>query len=69
MQLHRQAEDEKITALYERISQDDDFDGESNSIVHQKCKCQAKFPPTIIKQKSPSQSKRKEQGPAKNHVN
>ena len=36
MQLYRQAEDEKITALYERISQDDDFDGESNSIVHQK---------------------------------
>jgi DNA invertase Pin-like site-specific DNA recombinase len=27
---------QKITALYERISQDDDFDGESNSIIHQK---------------------------------
>lgn len=36
MQLNRQTENEKITALYERISQDDDFDGESNSIVHQK---------------------------------
>ncbi|MCL2509389.1 MAG: recombinase family protein [Oscillospiraceae bacterium] len=36
MQANFQASDGKITALYERISQDDDFDGESNSIVHQK---------------------------------
>jgi DNA invertase Pin-like site-specific DNA recombinase len=27
---------EKITALYERLSRDDDIDGESNSIVNQK---------------------------------
>ena len=30
------SEQQKITALYERISQDDDFEGDSNSIVHQK---------------------------------
>ena len=29
-------EQEKITALYERLSKDDDIDGESNSIVNQK---------------------------------
>ena len=27
---------EKITALYERLSRDDDLDGESNSISNQK---------------------------------
>lgn len=27
---------EKITALYCRLSQDDDLKGESNSIIHQK---------------------------------
>ena len=27
---------EKITALYERLSRDDDMDGESNSISNQK---------------------------------
>ncbi len=27
---------DKITALYERLSRDDDMEGESNSIVHQK---------------------------------
>jgi len=33
------------------------------------CKYQAKFPPAITKQKSPSQAKEKEQGPAENHIN
>lgn len=36
MQQIRQADDGKITALYERLSKDDDFEGDSNSIVHQK---------------------------------
>ena len=36
MPINTQADDSKITALYERISQDDDFEGDSNSIVHQK---------------------------------
>jgi len=36
MQPKKQADETKITALYERISQDDDFEGDSNSIVHQK---------------------------------
>ncbi len=36
MQEIRQADNEKITALYERLSKDDDFEGDSNSIVHQK---------------------------------
>lgn len=34
----RQTE-EKITALYERLSRDDDLAGESNSIVNQKLIC------------------------------
>ena len=33
---NRQTENEKITALYERLSKDDDLLGESNSIVNQK---------------------------------
>jgi len=32
------------------------------------CKCQAKNPPTIVKEKSPKQKNRKEQGPAENHA-
>ena len=36
MQQIRQTDDNKITALYERLSKDDDFEGDSNSIVHQK---------------------------------
>lgn len=36
MQYSKLANGGKITALYERISQDDDFEGDSNSIVHQK---------------------------------
>ena len=33
---NRQTENGKITALYERLSQDDGLSGESNSIVNQK---------------------------------
>lgn len=33
---NRQTEENKITALYERLSKDDDLLGESNSIINQK---------------------------------
>ena len=33
----RQTEEQKITALYERLSRDDDIAGDSNSILNQKC--------------------------------
>lgn len=36
MQHSKQIDNNKITALYERLSRDDDAEGESNSIVHQK---------------------------------
>ena len=36
MQLKKNLESQKITALYERLSRDDDLAGESNSIVNQK---------------------------------
>jgi len=36
MQLKKNLENQKITALYERLSRDDDLAGESNSIVNQK---------------------------------
>ena len=36
MQLKKSLESQKITALYERLSRDDDLAGESNSIVNQK---------------------------------
>ena len=32
----KKAENEKITALYERLSRDDEMVGDSNSIVNQK---------------------------------
>lgn len=32
----RQTEEQKITALYERLSCDDDIAGDSNSILNQK---------------------------------
>lgn len=32
----RQTEEQKITALYERLSRDDDVAGDSNSILNQK---------------------------------
>ena len=31
----------KITALYERLSRDDDLNGESNSITNFYCQCEA----------------------------
>jgi DNA invertase Pin-like site-specific DNA recombinase len=34
--LNRQSETTKITALYERLSRDDELQGDSNSIIHQK---------------------------------
>ena len=34
-----------ITALYERLSRDDDGDGDSNSIVHQELLCRGWFLP------------------------
>ena len=34
---------EKITALYERLSRDDDQQGDSNSIVNQEAICQGAF--------------------------
>ena len=34
-----------ITALYERLSRDDDLDGESNSIVNQELICKGWFLP------------------------
>ena len=37
---------EKITALYERLSRDDDLDGESNSISNQELICKGWFLPS-----------------------
>ena len=37
--------EEKITALYERLSRDDDQIGDSNSIVNQENICQGGFHP------------------------
>ena len=34
--MNRQSETKKITALYERLSRDDELQGDSNSIIHQK---------------------------------
>ena len=36
---------EKITALYERLSRDDELQGESNSIVNQELICKGLFLP------------------------
>ena len=39
----------KITALYERLSRDDDLTGDSNSIINQDVICRGGFlPPTTI---------------------
>ena len=39
----------KITALYERLSRDDDLNGESNSITNQDVICRGLFlPPNTI---------------------
>ena len=42
---NRTAGDNKITALYERLSRDDEFAGDSNSIVNQDGICQGDFRP------------------------
>ena len=39
----------KITALYERLSRDDDLTGDSNSIINQDEICQGVFLPKYIK--------------------
>ena len=39
----KKAENEKITALYERLSRDDEIVGDSNSIVNQDGICQGGF--------------------------
>lgn len=39
----KKAENEKITALYERLSRDDEIIGDSNSIVNQNGICQGGF--------------------------
>ena len=41
---NRQTE-EKITALYERLSRDDDLTGDSNSILNQELICKGWFLP------------------------
>jgi len=38
---------EKITALYERLSRDDEQQGESNSIVNQDVLCKGGFRPSF----------------------
>ena len=48
MQLKKNLENQKITALYERLSRDDDLAGESNSIVNQDDICQGYFHPQSI---------------------
>lgn len=42
---NRQSEQNKITALYCRLSQDDGREGESNSIVNQELLCRGWFLP------------------------
>lgn len=39
----KKAENEKVTALYERLSRDDEIVGDSNSIVNQDGICQGGF--------------------------
>ena len=39
----KKAKNEKITALYERLSRDDEIIGDSNSIVNQDGICQGGF--------------------------
>ena len=38
--------DTKITALYERLSRDDELQGDSNSIIHHELMCKGWFYPT-----------------------
>lgn len=46
---NRTAGDNRITALYERLSRDDDLAGDSNSIVNQDGICQGYFRPKTHK--------------------
>ena len=41
----KRLEQEKITALYERLSHDDELIGDSNSVVNQEDICQGGFHP------------------------
>ena len=43
--LSTEAEEEGLTALYERLSQEDKLDGESNSIANQELLCRGWFLP------------------------
>ena len=43
---NRTAGDNRITALYERLSRDDDLAGDSNSIVNQELICKGWFLPS-----------------------
>ena len=45
MTVNKNADQEKITALYCRLSQDDGLDGESNSIQNQELLCRGWFLP------------------------
>lgn len=47
-------QDEGITALYERLSQEDKLEGESNSIANQDGICQGKILPNIQNALCPS---------------
>ena len=46
MTVNKNADQEKITALYCRLSQDDGLDGESNSIQNQELLCRGWFLPS-----------------------
>ena len=41
--IEKMAKDNRITALYERLSRDDEIQGESNSITNQDGICQGVF--------------------------
>ena len=43
--MKKQTEKDKLTALYERLSRDDELQGESNSISNQDGICQGYFRP------------------------
>lgn len=45
----------KITALYERLSRDDDLTGDSNSIINQKKMLRTMRKPTVLRIASTSQ--------------
>ena len=43
--MKKQTEKDKLTALYERLSHDNELNGESNSITNQENICQGGFHP------------------------